>query len=92
MALETVGEIDIVWCGVQAGASYKIVFIEVLYAVFRQKKCFRCGITYKAGTRKLLIGGLRDKMAGLAGNLLKLSYKNSINATIYRYHVKYACI
>ena len=30
MALETVGEIDIVLCGVQAGASYKIVFIEVL--------------------------------------------------------------
>ena len=30
VALETVGEIDIVWCGVQAGASYKIVFIEVL--------------------------------------------------------------
>ena len=31
-------------------------------------------------------------MAGLAGNLLKLSYKNLTNATIYRYHVKYACI
>lgn len=30
MALETVGEIDIVWCGVQAGEFYKIVFIEVL--------------------------------------------------------------
>ena len=38
--------------------------------------------------RKLLIGGLRDKMAGLAGNLLKLSYKNSINATIDRYQMK----
>mgnify|MGYP001072141122 CR=1 FL=1 len=29
-----------------------------------------------------MIGGLRDKMAGLAGNLLKLSYKNLTNATI----------
>ena len=38
--------------------------------------------------RKLLIGGFRDKMAGLANNLLKLSYKNSINATIYRYQMK----
>ena len=27
-------------------------------------------------------------MAGLAGNLLKLSYKNLTNATIYRYHEK----
>ena len=35
-----------------------------------------------------MIGGLRDKMAGLANNLLKLSYKNSINATIYRYQMK----
>ncbi len=61
MAIESTGEIDIVWRGVQAGASCPI-------------------------------GGLRDKMAGLAGNLLKLSYKNLTNATIYRYHVKYACI
>ena len=78
---------------IQCGAAFRQVrpirlfFIEVLQAVFRQKKCFRCGITYKVGTRKLLIGGLRDKMAGLAGNLLKLSYKNLTNATIYRYHV-----
>jgi len=35
-----------------------------------------------------LIGRLKDKMAGLANNLLKLSYKNSINATIYRYQMK----
>ena len=27
-------------------------------------------------------------MAGLAGNLLKLSYKNLTNATIYRYQMK----
>ena len=50
----------------------RLFFIEVLQAVFRQKKRFRCGITYKAGTRKLLIGRLRDKKAGLANDLLKI--------------------
>ena len=35
-----------------------------------------------------MIGGLRDKMAGLANNLLKLSYKNLTNSTIYRYQMK----
>lgn len=37
MAIESTGEIDIVWRGVQAGASYKIVFIEV-YRLFSDRK------------------------------------------------------
>lgn len=40
MALETVGEIDIVWCGVQAGASYKIVFYRGFIGCFQKEKVF----------------------------------------------------
>ena len=40
MALETVGEIDIVWCGVQAGASYKIVFYRGFIGWFQTEKVF----------------------------------------------------
>ena len=40
MALETVGEIDIVWCGVQAGASYKIVFYRGFIGCFQAEKVF----------------------------------------------------
>lgn len=40
MALESAGEIDIVWCGVQAGASYKIVFYRGFIGCFQTEKVF----------------------------------------------------
>ena len=40
MALETVGEIDIVGCGVQAGEFYKIVFYRGFIGCFQTEKVF----------------------------------------------------
>ena len=38
MAIESTGEIDIVWRGVQAGASYKIVFYRGFIGCFSDRK------------------------------------------------------